>query len=359
MGPSPLRATLERMIAETAIDGSHPFLVFDAVWQEDLARQVRAGDEGWEPLMGSHGEHRHDAHPGSPLIVDLDCLPTVIDPWLDEGFPAKLGIVVFSDLSLAGLRASLKRFTSLLIPEFRSPAYFRFYDARVLYCFLTTGFSRQWADFTRDIQAIAAPSDLSPGWTVFEVADGALTITAENASGGPPIKHRLTGDEDQDADYDRSFPFRRIGDAQYAAILTCTRRGQDREIHDFLLRAFPDDMVELPEPDSLARIARARATAESLSYDSEDSVFYWAVLSMMAGERFHEADYTAHYLQIAYMSPENKLETLIEEINRTLRNPHLTDLIDVYEVELADASGRRIRYKERSGRVLWIKETTP
>jgi hypothetical protein len=333
--------------------------VFDAVWQEDLARQARAAEAGWEPLMGSHGEHRHDAHPGSPLIIDLNALPAVITPWLEEGFPAKLGIVVFSDLPLAGLRASLKRFSSMLVPEFRTPAYFRFYDARVLHCFLTTGFPRQWADFFRDIQAIATPSDLSLGWTVYQLSDDALIITSEDTADRPPITRRLKRDDDPASDYDRSFPFRRIGDAQYASILSCTRRGQDREIHDFLLRAFPDDMATVSETDSLMQIAQARETAESQGYDSEDSVFYWAVLSMMAGARFHEADYTANYLQIRYMSAENKLETLIEEANKILQNPHLTELIDVYEAELAYANGRRVRYKERSGRVLWTTEPTP
>jgi hypothetical protein len=330
-----LRSTLDRLIEGMTAVGNTPYLVLDSVWQEDLAMRVRANDDGWEPLMGAYGEHKHDAHMRSPLVIDLARHADVIDPWLAEGFPAKLGIVVFSDLPIEGVRSSLKRFSTMLTPEFRKPTYFRFYDARVLYCFLNTGFPRQWADFLRDVAVIAAPSDLAAGWTVYMRHDEKLRVGTENPDGNGIEWRDVSRAGADDPNYELGFPFRRLTQTQYESILVCCRRGFHAEIHDFLLKAFPEDAADVSTDEMLGLISRAQDTAERLGYSSENCVFYWAVLTFMAGEGFHTTPNTEKYLEIQYMSPENKLETLIEQTNKTLNNPHLTELIDVYEAEIA------------------------
>jgi hypothetical protein len=308
--------TLDILIRKLRRENSNAYLVVDAVWQTDLARSVRATASGWEPLIGAFGERRVEAHWHSPLIVDLEIHSEVVDYWLKRALDSKLGIVVFSRLPIEGIRTSLKRFTTVLTPASKSLAYLRFYDARTLYCFLRSGFAEQWQDFFRDITLIAASTDDSSLWTLFQLSEGVLHIGRQGADGMVFHWYRTDESTSRDPDYQAAMPFRRIAHQQYDLILKCARRGFHKEMHNFLVKAFAQETTEIGgRSEILELIQRAHSNAEISGYGTEDCVFRWVVLSFMCGENFYLLSDVERFLQIKYLSNVGKLSRLLSGVN--------------------------------------------
>lgn len=346
-----LKARLDQWIAAGNNAGVRSYLVLDATWQTELAATVRA-EGGWEPLLGLAGENRDQSHQRSPLIVDLNERPDIADPWLKEGFPARLGLIIFSRLDLGELRTRLKRFTSVMTPESPKPAYFRFYDARTLSCFLATGFTEQWSDFFEGIEMIAAPSDHAEGWSAFRFINGELNAGFETDLGADVEWKKLTGEGKQDEHYPAAFPFRRIAEPQYSQILACTRRLFHVEIAKFIAKALPEQVRDVSDGDLTAGIDRAHRRVDQLGHDSEDVVFYWAVLSFLYGDDFDQSPATASWLATEWLDIETKLEMLLMESGKAMNNQMLIDLADTMETRAEFADGTTAKWKTRTGRTI-------
>ena len=155
-------------------DGLRPYLVLDGSWQTDLAQQVRAQTDGWEPLFGAPGDPKEEAHGRAPLLVDLAIRPEIRRPWIEQGAPDKLVIIIFSMVDIDTLRRSLKRFQMVHLPDHTDPAFLLYFDARVLACFLESGYATQWDDFFRDFTTIVAPSDETEGWVIYAHVESGL-----------------------------------------------------------------------------------------------------------------------------------------------------------------------------------------
>lgn len=345
----PILQTISDWNAHAAAGGLYSYLVIDGSWQEDLVRLARSIADGWEPLMGEPGERKHEAHRRSPLLIDLNQRPEILEPWVADGFKERLGIVIYARFGLQAMRTSLKRFQTVLLPDSAKPSYFRFFDARTLHCFLSTGFPAQWQDFMQGIELIAAPSDFAHGWTAYRLADEGLEAGREadgtlSWSNIPP--------QGADKSYEAAFPFRRIGEPQYSALMRCADRSFSIEIALFLIEAFPEECRDINKNELLDLVSDARRKGQALGYDTEDAQFYFAVLAFMGGRDFDEKPEAKSFLSYQYFDPATKLEKWLQEVCRIIPNPKLENLVDKTEVTVTYASGRKVRYRQFSGTIL-------
>lgn len=346
-----IRSQLEAWIGVAQSRAIFPYLVLDGSWQEHLVRQARASPIGWEPLLGEAGENKNDAHNRSPLVADISERGDLIGPWLADGFQNKLGIVVFSKLDLQSIRTSLKRFIRLNLPDGAKASYFRFFDARTLHCFLVSGFSAQWLDFMEGIELIAAPSDFSRSWLTYRMSGASLQIGALHDDSGELVWNSVKPNGDDPA-YQAAFPFRRVDEPQYSALLKCSDRAFCVEIAQFIRDAFPIESSGMDSQEILDFVSRARRVGIEQGYDTEDSQFYFSVLAFMGGIDFFLKPETHNFLQFNHMDPTTKLEKLLQQVCGAIDNPKLAELVDKTEVTVTYASGRQTRYRKFSGKVL-------
>ncbi|SFR52324.1 DUF4123 domain-containing protein [Litoreibacter janthinus] len=346
-----LQLALEHWSAGAAADGTHAYLVIDGSWQEDLVKLTRAKPHGWEPLFGQPNLPRDEAHARSPLLIDLAQRPELIPFWIEDGFPRRLGIVVFMAHDLSAARTRLKRFQSVLIPSQDEPAYFRFFDGRTLSCFLSTGFSEQWEDFMSGIDTVAAPTDLTQGWTLYRMEEGALLRGIETS---PGAEYEWTPIEPQPTDegYHMAQPFRRIDAPQFEALTACVQRGFYTEITVFIADAFPD-LPRAQEHDNVYQLVVAAAeTARGKGHEEEDEIYYWAVLTFLLGPDFDQEPKVAKHLAKRHLDMAGKLEQLLSILNETIGSPALTELIDTEESHFEYSDGSKLSFRRRSGKVL-------
>jgi hypothetical protein len=135
-------------------------------------------------------------------------------------------------------------------------------------------------------------------------------------------------------------------------IIACSRRAFHVEIAQFLYRAFPDETAPQDALALMSFVERCHARVEQLGHESEDIVFYWALLSFMGGEDFDADAETSSYLRTTWLSMETKLERIIEQVNLTLKIPELAELIDTEETVAEYEDARIVRWRRRSGKIL-------
>jgi Domain of unknown function (DUF4123) len=346
-----IRYQLETWIGSAELRSIRSYLVLDGSWQEHLVTQARASAAGWEPLLGEAGEHKNEAHRRSPLVVDIAERQELLGPWLSDGFQHRLGIIVFSKLGLQEIRASLKRFIRLTLPDSKKASYFRFFDARALHCFLATGFPAQWLDFMEGIELIAAPADFCRNWSAYRMSGTALQIGVSADDSFELAWQPLEAVGDDPA-YQAAFPFRRVDEPQYSALLACSDRAFSIEIAQFLQGAFPAAAGGVTRRELLDFVSEARRAGAGQGYDTEDSQFYFAVLAFMGGIDFYLRPETYNFLQFNHADPTAKLETLLQQVCRSMDNPKLVELVDKTEVTVTYASGRQTRHRKFSGKTL-------
>lgn len=330
--------------------GHNTYLVIDGSWQPDVTQTVRQVENGWEPLFGLPNVPKSEAHGRAPLLVDLGRREDALDAWIIEGFKERLGVVVFSPLPIEQMRTSLKRFQFMMIPSQDSPAYFRFYDGRVLDCFLRTGFPAQWQDFFTGIATLAAPTDVSEGWTLYRMKNGALQIGITETPQDPAVWTEIPPGTDPDDAYLAADPYRRIAEPQFGQLMACVERGFHIEITNFIRRAFPMLPDSAHSESVLEQVAESDRIARELGYDSEQAIYYWAVLSFLLSPGFQENPEIKAHLAQSHLDIETKLEDLLDALNMDLQSPELTDLIDTNEVHLEYADGEKVAVRTRSGR---------
>ncbi len=323
-----LKEKFDGIAAQGATVGAKPYLVLDTAWQQELATSIRdKGPEGWEPLLGSPGERKQDAHYRTPLLVDLTVHSEALDIWLEEGFPEKLGIVVFSKATIEELRTSLKRFISVFTPESRKLVYLRFYDARVLYCFLRFGFAEQWQDFFKNIELIAAPYDYTTSFAIYRLRDDVLRVGVETQDGKD---YRWFTHENKDRavqNYRATFPFREIEQRQFDDMMFCAQQSFYHEIEQFLRKAFPRETKGIQRKDLIEFIGQQDKEASSRGYIGRKCSFYWITMTMICGVDFHEDVHTARYLSIPWYSKQRRIFDILVIANDHLKNPHIAELL--------------------------------
>ena len=352
--PEYLRACLDLWLEAARDKAQHAYLLIDGNWQRDLVEMVRSSDDGWEPLFGYPNLPKQEAHLRSPLIVDLFARPEVIEPWLKDGFPARLGMACFSKLPIEEFRTSMKRFQNVHVPAFKEPVYLRFYDGRILNCFLRTGYPEQWQDYLRDIELLMAPTDVSKGWTLYRLSRSQGTLFSASSD---DAEETMEWEEvpvtiDETETYLKADPFRTIGPEQYGAIERCARQGFHLEVLRFLEQAFPDVCTPEREKEHLATIAMGHDDFDNKQLPGERAAFYWCILVWMLGLGFDMKPQTARHLANGIHDLETKLEDLFLVMNRELRSQHILQLVDTMETHLEFAGGRKVSYKTRSGKML-------
>ncbi len=339
-----LKEKFDGIAAQGATVGAKPYLVLDTAWQQELATFIRdKGPEGWEPLLGSPGERKQDAHYRTPLLVDLTVHSEALDIWLEEGFPEKLGIVVFSKATIEELRTSLKRFISVFTPESRKLVYLRFYDARVLYCFLRFGFAEQWQDFFKNIELIAAPYDYTTSFAIYRLRDDVLRVGVETQDGKD---YRWFTHENKDRavqNYRATFPFREIEQRQFDDMMFCAQQSFYHEIEQFLRKAFPRETKGIQRKDLIEFIGEAQKHADKQGYNDETCFFYWAVLSFMGGLTFYEMDEVAKVLQDSGLTKETQLADIVYFSGIEQSNQNLIELGELVSVEISDKDGNKVK----------------
>jgi len=322
-----LTEQFEAICTQAATIDAKPYLVLDASWQEDLASGIRAtGEDGWEPLMGSPAENKQDAHARTPLLVDLTIHPAVLARWLVEGFPEKLGIIVFSTVAIEELRTSLKRFLSVITPESGKPVYLRFYDARVLYCFLRHGFPEQWQDFFKNIDLIAAPYDYTSSFAVYRLRGEQLQLGIETEDS---LDYRWFKHENQDRaveNYLATFPFREIEQRQYDDMMHCAQVSFYHEIEQFLRKAFPEKTKGVLRKDLIEFIRTQEKTAIKEGFNGENCALYWILMAIICGINFYEEEHMGRYLSIPWFSHEKRLLDILSAANNYEKNYHIQEL---------------------------------
>lgn len=82
----------------------------------------------------------------APYLVDLGGNPGLLEKLVVEGWGDSRGIYLTSKVGLKELRDHFRHFTMVMLPGDR-PAYFRFYDPRVLRGFLPTCAREQVLEF--------------------------------------------------------------------------------------------------------------------------------------------------------------------------------------------------------------------
>lgn len=339
---------LQRRASATA--DARPILVLDAAWSPDLAREVRGCEQGWLPLLAHPGEDRADAHPRSPLLVDLTELPAIGTSWIENGFDKLTGIALFSSAGLEEMRLHLKHFTSVITPTSSKTELFRFFDARSLNCFLLTGFPEQWDDVFRGVVAFAAPADVTHGWAFYRLDRRGLRYSFQRGDGA--FKERVLEGSNVDEHYKASLPFRRIAKPQYEAMKRCFRHGFRIEMARFLVRAFPDETLELNEDEILQAVVTADETIMDRGYEDEDTRFSWVVASFLAGPDFDRRDAVQAYLAAAPGSLCQRLDNLLIHIGEQQNNLPLIDLADKRIVTRTSRTGHYVKFYERSLRVI-------
>ncbi|KZK95254.1 MULTISPECIES: DUF4123 domain-containing protein [unclassified Pseudovibrio] len=339
-----LEDRFESITAQGAAVGAKPYLVLDASWQDELAGSIRSkGEDGWEPLMGSSAEKKQDAHYRTPLLVDLKVHPEALTTWLEAGFTEKLGIIVFSSKPIEELRTSLKRFISVITPESGKPVYLRFYDARVLYCFLRHGFPEQWKDFFKGIELIAAPYDYTSSFAIYRLREDVLQVGVETEDGKD---YRWFTHENKDwavDNYRATFPFRQIEQRQYDDMMFCAQQSFYHEIEQFLRKAFPKETKDVPHKELIEFIGEAQKHADKQGYNDETCFFYWAVLSFMAGLTFYEMDEVLNVLQDAALTRETQLADIIYFSGVEQNNPKLIEFGELMSVEISDKDDNKVK----------------
>ncbi|QUS59062.1 DUF4123 domain-containing protein [Pseudovibrio brasiliensis] len=322
-----LTERFKAICAQAATIDAKPYLVLDASWQEDLASEIRAtGENGWEPLMGSPAEDKQDAHARTPLLVDLTIHPAVLSQWLEEGFPEKLGIIVFSTAAIEELRTSLKRFLSVITPESGKPVYLRFYDARVLYCFLRHGFPEQWQDFFKNIDLIAAPYDYTSSFAVYRLRGEQLQLGIETEDGLDYHWHKHENQDRAVENYRATFPFREIEQRQYDDMMHCAQVSFYHEIEQFLRKAFPKETSGVLRKDLIEFIGAQEKVAINEGFNGENCALYWVLMTMICGTKFYEEEYMGRYLSIPWFSHEKRLLDILAAANGYAENPHIQEL---------------------------------
>ncbi len=324
---SPLVETYQSLCKQGQRVGAKPYLVLDGAWQEELIGKIRGHDEGWEPLMGTPAESKHDAHMRSPLLVDLRMHSFALDEWIVGDFLEKIGIVVFSKAKIDELRRSLKRFLHVATPKNTEPVYFRFFDARTLYCFLHYGYPDQWQDFFRDVSLIAAPYDYSAGWAVYQMDGEVLRFGVEKQGGRGWKWHTHENKNRAVKHYRASFPFRTIDERQYTDMMRCAELSFCHEIYDFLKRAFPSETRGIKKKELIKFIDECQRTAAECGFQGEDCVFYWTIIASIYGEKFHMGKYAHRYLNIPWFSREKRLRDILARMNHEIGSAHIAQLL--------------------------------
>ncbi len=205
----------------------------------------------------------------------------------------------------------------------------RFWNAQTLSCFLHSGNPSQWASVFDGIAFIAAPSGQGDRFGFYKCNDDRLSLGTED-DGGSIAWHAIDPRHPDAHHDDAASPLRKIHRRQYDEMEACARLSFHEGILALLQRSFPE-AAACSREDLLGLIERAHQAAVAYGYGSEDCIRYWAVLSVMGGERFYEETATALYLQIRFLSPETRLERLIDEANKALALKSLRELTDVWE----------------------------
>lgn len=252
--------------------GLRMYLLLDAVWAEDLARTIRSTCEHWEPLEGEPQIDRNEAHPRAPLLVDLTAHRTILRPWVEHCFLARIGVLVVSQLPMDTLRTSLKRFGLVTVEDRPGTVVFRYFDAEVMDAFLHASHAYQRKDFFERLNGLILPNKVGDGWTIYEMRKGRLV---QGRSGGADVSWQdvpleLKGPPDILA-YEVSFPFRTLMTAQIEAMDRATRLGFHREIARFIMLAFPSHCAIIEAQDLLELVARAHDVAERQSVREESA----------------------------------------------------------------------------------------
>ncbi|SFT50540.1 protein of unknown function [Pseudovibrio denitrificans] len=313
--------------AQGAEFGAKPYLVLDASWQQELAVSIRnKGTDGWEPLMGSPAEDKQEAHYRTPLLIDLNVHAPFFDDWLAVGFPEKLGIIIFSSASIEDLRTSLKRFISVITPRNAKPVYLRFYDARVLYCFLRHGFPEQWQDFFKNIELIAAPYDYTSSFAIYRFRNQALQFGVE-CKGSSEYRWYIHENKERAVEnYRATFPFRQIEQRQYDDMMYCASESLLRETNQLLQEIKSQDET-LKEDLQIHDLRQLVKDAERHECLNEQSKIYFCIAALLFGKDFHTKPEFVDYWKIKYQMREELLAFLIQSYADTSKNSFLSNIV--------------------------------
>ncbi len=323
---SPLVRTYQSLCKQGQSVGAQPYLVLDGAWQEDLIGKIREHDEGWEPLMGAPAELKHDSYMCSPLLVDLRMHSFAFDEWIVGDFLEKIGIVVFSKAKINELRRSLKRFLHVATPKNTEPVYFRFFDARTLYCFLHYGYPDQWQDFFRDVSLIAAPYDYSAGWAVRQM-DGEVLRFGVEKQGGRGWKWHTHENKNRAVEHYRaSFPFRTIDERQYTDMMRCAELSFYHEIKD-KIKKISLDIIDSPASLPFGEIQKLAEKSRQFRAKGEDAVMYFCVLGYLFGNEFYNGELFKEYMKIQYRLPEELYANIIYEYALDVNSNELKALV--------------------------------
>ncbi|MCF6445021.1 hypothetical protein [Nereida sp. MMG025] len=165
------------------------------------------------------------------------------------------------------------------------------------------------------IDTIAAPSDLSPGWTLFRMEQDKLKRGIEGAFGENDAWEDVAPNV-ADQTYQAGYPFRPIAHPQYKAMTTCVEHGFYKEIAMFIKSAFPERTVNERRDQILEKVKAAADISRSQGASEESEIYYWAILSYLVGPAFYEEPRVQVFLAQAHLDMAGKLEMLLEELNK-------------------------------------------
>ncbi|WP_299688038.1 DUF4123 domain-containing protein [uncultured Tateyamaria sp.] len=333
--------------------GLRLYLALDAVWAEDLATYIRAKCDQWEPLEGEPLIPRDDAHPRAPILVDITAHPDIIQPWVEQHFLARIGVIFASKLKIGALRTSLKRF-GLVAPEgAEGTVVFRYFDAEVLDAFMRVSHGYQRKDFFEGIDGVILPDIDGETWQFYRLRDKALVAGTYHADAIDWVEVPATTKGPSDGlAYEVSFPFRTLTAPQMEAMERACRVAFHREATRFITLAFPDECTKIPPQDIMELAAAAHDIAEENGAGEESAAFLWIILSFMSGLDFNDSGPVKELLGMRGKDRESTLEDLVFDIGVQLENIHLIDLCDTIEVWAETEDGARTGTLHRSGRPL-------
>lgn len=326
MNPTPCRTRLTAIIRTRQAQGLTPYLLIDGSWQKELALQARdLPDALWEPLMGYDMERKEDIHPRSPLVVDITDQTALLDAWLASDFPQKQGIVVFSKEPIATMRRSLKRFMKVITPDKPKPSLFRFYDPTVLYCFLRSGFSTQWADFFRDMHSLVMMSEFHEDWVHYRFKEDALHLGVTDPATGN-ISERVYQGTERDASVYRAYhPWKYLDQAQVDEMAICSEEGLVREV-DQINKRIQKGGQDYPEPLSFDEIRHFLKVSQHFKCTKRIAKKFFCIMGYVCHPQFYKDEDFVDYMRIQYRWREELLGYILQNIAADTNNDVLAKL---------------------------------
>ncbi len=344
-----LAAMLEGYRLQAAAAGMGLYLALDGVWAPELTDIIRKTCRHWEPLNQEPGQPRDDAHPLSPILVDLVAYPGIAQSWVTQCFTARIGAVYASRLPMPDIRRSLRRFGLVLAGNDPTPAMFRYWDAQVVDCFLASASALQRQDFLRDLDTLLLPGMPVAHWQLYRM-DGLALLGATDQGDWQPVP--APDVQIDPAAYEVTFPFRQIPSAQLEQMNKCSARAFVLEAARLIAAAFPAECATITLADLEDHITQSLKIAEQHGAVEESAQMLWVVLSFMGGLSFYERPPVSKVLSVRWIDLETRLEDLVFQAGAALDNPILMDLADTLEVWEQKNGGKAVGQLYRSGRRL-------